>query len=246
MARIPDKLKKDSIFQAAFDVRFTCRDLAEVVVGRLAGQPQWKQWDVQRLPVADIPSAIRQQDPTLQFQPLLELRAKDSARLVRIGERSFSCHALLPYPGWTVWKPELSAAIDLLYGSFEDFAATRFGFRYVNTMTPDHFINDVADLRLAVRVADAPLGSPLMVNYQRNRDDDHIAVVRIASREFVSNPVPSTLSAVVDIDIYTPEKYVSRDEKQAAVWLESAHVQLKEEFFQLFTDEILEKLREDT
>jgi uncharacterized protein (TIGR04255 family) len=244
MAKIPTKLKKDAIFQAIFDVRFTCGELPEVVVGKLAGHTRWKGWAVQRLAVADIPAAIRQQDPSLQHQPLIELQEKSGVRLVRIGDRSLSCIALPPYPGWTAWEPELNAVIDLLHQSFDDFVATRFGLRYINSMTPEHFIKGTGDLRVSVSVADAPLAGPLMLQYRRNRDVDHAAMIRIAARDFVANPMPADLSAIIDVDVFTSEKYRSTDPKQAKAWLGSAHTVLKEEFFRLIPDEILEKLSE--
>jgi uncharacterized protein (TIGR04255 family) len=241
MIKIPDKLKKDAIFQALFDVRFTCRDLPEVVVGKLAGNAHFKGWAVQRLAFADLPASLRQRDPALQHQPLMELRG-NANQLVRIGDRSLSCHVLPPYPGWTAWQPELNAEIDLLYALFEDFTAVRFGLRYINALTLQHFVKDVSSLRLAVNVADAPFHGPLILNYQRERDSDHIAIVRVASREFVTNPLPSDLAAVVDIDVSTPAKFSSTDTNQAKAWLLIAHTQLKEEFFPLFSDETLEKL----
>jgi uncharacterized protein (TIGR04255 family) len=244
MIKIPQKLKKDGIFQAIFDVRFTSRDLPEVVVGRLAGHGHWKGWDVQRLPVADIPATIRHQDPNLQFQPLFELREKSGLRLVRISDRAFSCHALPPYPGWTAWEPELKADIDLLHNSLDDFVATRLGLRYINALTPEHLVSDTSDLRVSVRVADAPLAGPLILNYQRDCDAEHMAIVRIASREFVTNPVPADLTAIIDVEVYTPAGFTSKSPQQATAWLGLAHTQLKEEFFRLFSDELLERLLE--
>jgi uncharacterized protein (TIGR04255 family) len=244
MAKIPKKLKKDAIFQAIFDIRFTSRDLPEVVVGKLAGHSRWKGWDVQRLAFADIPTTIRQQDPTLQFQPLFELRDRSGARLVRVGDRSLSCHALAPYPGWTAWQPELDTAIDLLHQSFDDFVATRFGLRYINALTPEHFVKDISDLRVSVKIADAPCAGPLVLNYQQDRDVDHTAIVRISSREFVINPMPTDLSAIVDVDVFTPPSFTSNDPNQGKMWLVDAHTQLKDEFFRLFHVEMLEKLSE--
>lgn len=244
MAKIPKKLKKDGIFQAIFDIRFTSGDLPEVIVGKLASHSLWKGWDVQRLPISDIPATLRHQDPNLQFQPLFELKEKGGRRLVRIGDRSFSCVALPPYPGWTAWQPELNAAIDVIYQSFGDFTAKQLGLRYINTMTPDLLIKDTSDLRISVNVAGAPLQGPLVLNYQREASKDHIAIIRIASRDFVLNPSPPDLSEIIDIDVSTLATFSSNNSKIAVAWLGDAHTLLKEEFFRLFTDETIDKLAE--
>jgi uncharacterized protein (TIGR04255 family) len=83
MARIPAKLKKDPIAEATFDLRFTSGDLPEVVVGALAAH--WKGFTAQRLPIADVPATIREQDQTFRYQPIIELRSSDHSRLVKIG-----------------------------------------------------------------------------------------------------------------------------------------------------------------
>ena len=243
MAKIPDKLKKDAIFQAVFDIRFTSKDVTpEIVTGKLASHAQWRGWSVQRLAFADIPAAVRQQDPGLQFQPLIELH--NAGRLVRIGERSLSCHTLAPYPGWTVWEPELRAAIDALLSSLENLVVTRFGLRYLNAIGPEHFINGVGELRLSVSVAGASLSGPLLVHFQHDRDPQHVAIVRISSREFVTNPQPPDLAAIVDIDVFTPASFSSADPNAAKAWLGRAHELEKEEFFRLIPDDIVEKLTE--
>jgi len=244
MAKIPDKLKKDAIFQALFDIRFTSKEVTpEIVTGKLASHNQWKGWSVQRLAFADIPAAVRQQDPGLQFQPLIQLQT--AGRLVQIGERSLSCHTLAPYPGWTAWEPELRAAIDVLHSSFENLQVTRFGLRYMNAVGPEHFINTVGELRLSVRVADASLaGGPLLLHYQHDRDPEHVALVRVSSREFVVNPQPPDLAAVIDVDVFTPASFSSADPDAAKAWLERAHELEKEEFFSLIPDDIVQKLTE--
>jgi uncharacterized protein (TIGR04255 family) len=244
MTKIPNKLKKDAIFQALFDIRFTSRDVTpEIITGKLASHSRWKGWSVQRLAFADIPAAVRQQDPALQFQPLIELHSAHG-RLVRIGERSLSCHTLAPYPGWTVWEPELRATIDVLHSSFENLVVTRFGLRYINAVGPEHFINSVGELRLSVKIAGASPAGPLLLHYQHDRDPDHVAIVRISSREFVVNPQPPDLAAVIDVDVFTPASFSTADPEAAKAWLGRAHELAKEEFFRLIPDNIVRKLTE--
>jgi uncharacterized protein (TIGR04255 family) len=135
--------------------------------------------------------------------------------------------------------------MEVLFSSFENLAVTRFGLRYINVISPEHFINGVGDLRISVTVADTALASPLLLHYQHERDAAHAAIVRISAREFVTNPQPPNLSAIVDVDIFTLANFVSTDVDAAKTWLRQAHTLAKEEFFRLIPADVLQKLRED-
>jgi uncharacterized protein (TIGR04255 family) len=243
MASLPRKLKNVPISEATFEVRFMCSDLPEMVVGDLASH--WKGWAAQRLPVADIPFVIRKADPNLQFQPMMELRNREQPRLVRFSEQVLSYHVQAPYPGWSEWSPELVGVIDFLFGAFENFRATRLGLRYLNALSPTHFVTDIKSLNFSTSVGGAGLDVPINLNYQIKDGDDRSALIRIASKEFVNNPSPPELVAVIDVDVFTPPTFSTSEAKTAKGWLEAAHDFEKREFFRLFTDELVSKLRED-
>jgi uncharacterized protein (TIGR04255 family) len=238
--RTPEKLKKDAVAESLFEVRFTCRVLPEIAVGNLVTRGPWQKWSTLRLATADIPAPIRNNDPNLQFSPIFELRHDN--RVVKVGERVFSYHALTPYPGWTAWKPELDSAIDTIFGALEGFTATRLGLRYLNALTPDHFVNDISDLHLEVSIATEPVRPPLNLNYQQTLTANHVAMMKLASREFIGNPVPAELTVLADVDVYTVPGFSSSDAAQTKAWLVEAHELAKVEFFKLFTAEHLDRL----
>jgi uncharacterized protein (TIGR04255 family) len=183
----------------------------------------------------------RQADPNLAYEAVLERR--DAKRVVKIGDRVFSYHALSPYPGWDLWEPELLRALEFVFTTVEGFAARRIGFRYINVLTSDHSVHSAKALNFSVAVAGASLDAPLNLNYLRTPSELHSAMVRIASKEFVQNPV-SGLSALVDIDIFSPPGFSTADISQAKEWISQAHDCLKEEFFGLLTDTLKQPLME--
>lgn len=244
MARIPRKLKIDPIAEALWEVRFASNDISEVVIGKLASREEWRQFRSQRLPFADIPAAIREADPNLAAQPTLQLQSGDDRRIVKIGPKVISYHALRPYPGWEVFQPELVGCARFLFSALADFTATRFGFRYTNILTKDHLIDEVSGLNFQVALDGSPLRCPLNLNYQRLRSDCHIALVRVASREFVLNPLPEDFAALADVDIFTPEGFETSELDIAQQWLSTAHEILKDEFFTLLPEPIIAQLEE--
>lgn len=183
MRDLPRKLKKDAVAEALLEVRFDSTELGELVVGKLASHEMWKGFASTRLPLADIPAPIRQADPNLAYQAVLERRNSDTTRVVKFGDRVFSYHALPPYPGWDLLEPELLRAMEIVFVSVDGFTAKRFGFRYINVLTPEHSVHGAETLNFNVAVARAPLGAPLNLNYLRILSDQHQAIVRIASKE---------------------------------------------------------------
>jgi uncharacterized protein (TIGR04255 family) len=242
MARIPRKLKNDPIVEALFELRFTSSEISEVVVGKLASWEQWKRFTKQRLPVADVPTTMREQDPNLIYQPVLQLQSEGN-RVVKIGPRVLSYHALPPYPGWAVFEPELTSCTEQLFSTLSDVTATRFGFRYINVLTKDHLIESLQDLNFDIRLEGQTLTCPTNLNYQRTWTAKHNSLVRIASKEFVQNPA-AHLAALVDVDIFTPEQFKSTTGTEAQGWIGEAHEILKKEFFNLLPEAIIEKLEE--
>jgi uncharacterized protein (TIGR04255 family) len=247
MARIPRKLKTDPISEGLLEIRFACQDVPEVIVGRLASSPLWVGGVTTRLPSADIPAPIRNLDPNLKFVPTLEIRPTTGGRLVRIGEHSISYHTLKPYPGWGIYSVELTKAVSAVFAcGFTGFKIERLGFRYINSMREqEHGIHGVDDLNVSVEISGTRVQPPLNINYGREHTPEHKSLVRLASSEFVLSPGGEPRpSAVVDIDIFTPDNTSPNTEAGVGAWVETAHTLLKGEFFGLFTKKMFDDLVE--
>jgi uncharacterized protein (TIGR04255 family) len=243
MQRIPRKLKKDPIVEAILELQFTSDSIPEIVLGRLLSNGDWANWHSHRLPLSNVPAPIREQDPNLVHQPLFQLQREDGSRIVKVGPNVLSYHALQSYPGWSVLEPELKACFGHLYSTLKEVIATRFGIRYLNVFTREHYIEDISKLEIAVTLAGEPLNGPLNLNYQRTLTLQHNAMIRIASVEFVQNPSPG-MTALVDIDIFTPKDFRATSAREVDVWTAEAHDLLKAEFFTLLPDHLIDKLEE--
>ncbi len=241
---LPDRLKSDAIAEAVFELRFESSvsaavpELAFVPLVASFGHP-----NVQRLPLADFPPAIRQSDPNLKFQPALELRATDGKRVVKVGANVVSYHALAPYPGWMVVREEMNDAIGKLFQTVPDVQIVRIGLRHINLLTAEHhFVNGPGDMDFAVQVEGRPLVESLNLNYSKALGDEHIATIRIATPDLVVGP-KSDFAVLVDVDVATPEGFATRSSAHAGEWLESAHQFEKQEFFSLIPSELIDKMR---
>src|SRR5262245_16365579 len=114
---LPTKLKNDAIVEAVFELRFTCGLPSELVIGRLAALSVVQGFDAQRLPTADIPELLRQQDANLRYQPSLQLTQTMPSRMARLGGSLISYHVLAPYPGWTVFSGVIRTLVRDVFGA---------------------------------------------------------------------------------------------------------------------------------
>jgi len=241
----PKKLKVDPIVEALLEVRFTSAELPEFVIGKLVAESQWTKLAPERLPFADMPGPIRDSDPTLKFQPTIQLVSPTKAFAVKIGPHVLSMHTLKPYPGWAVFGDELHRGLAFLFSALAGFQAVRFGFRYVNMFTKEqHGVSGLNELNLHISLANDALNTDANLNYIRSSGSDFNSLVRLASAAFVA-PRPGDMTVLADIDIFTPDAFSTADVDVAHAWLENAHNLLKDEFFKLFTDDLKKRLVEN-
>ena len=195
--------------------------------------------------MAELPASIRQQREEFKYNPVLELKNEGTARVVRISENAISIHAFAPYPGWAVFKPEISKAVKWVAESLEGFKPTRLGFRYVNRLNKaEHLVGGVADLAYTAKIGKDVCEGPQNFNYMRTASERHQVLVRIASPHFVTGSAGKALDALVDVDVFTPDNWETNSIDAVLEWLDQAHTFEKTEFFKLLPPKILAELVE--
>lgn len=196
---IPEKLKHDAIIEAVFEIRFAADQIPEILYGRLADHPGWKNLEQKRLPAYEIPASLRQADENLRYQPLWELHSRDTS--VRIGPQVLSYHQRA-YPGWAAFEPMLTEVVELLFQKAEKVSINRLGIRYINALRPSmHGISGINDMDMSISIDQRHLESEFNLNFSNKVDDHTSYTVRIASPEFVQGDLPKDTSIYVDIDV---------------------------------------------
>jgi uncharacterized protein (TIGR04255 family) len=243
MPDLRQKLRRDGIVEALFEIRFNTSEIAELFTGKIAGGLGRIADDltVQRLPMADIPGPMRRADANLMFQPTLQLSS--TTRLGRIGDRVISWHILPPYPGWNVVKPEIQQVRDVLASSIENVEVLRYGFRYINLLdNEDHHVPGLSASTLTLTVGGQAIPEQWNVNYLRESKRAWMTV-KLASKEFVQGATPRPFDLIIDLDANTDRK-ACPPLAEAVDWAQEAHTLMEDEFFRLLKPEILQYLRE--
>lgn len=245
MKQLPKKITPDAIREALFEMRFEHDELAEVIVGKLAGRAEWSGFAAQRLASGTLPDELRQSDVALRYLPSVELRHPGGGELVRVGPQMCSHHILGEYVGWAKFSAKLAETAAAVVSVAPSLRLTRLGLRYINALTStEHFISSVYDLNISIKVAGDNPSPTVVLGYEIDAPNGMAGVVKIVSPRFVEGPVPSSTVAVVDIDIFSENRFEA-DVGAIQQWLNLAHGIEKEAFFSLLRDETVQRLMEN-
>jgi len=243
---LPIKLKCDAIVEALLEFRFESQLLPDIFIGRFADRESWQGWAQNLLPAYNLPPQLRTIDPNVQYAPTIELVDKEGARVLRIGPSVISYHRKAPYVGWAKFKPELEQVTAALFGAAKDAVIKRLGLRYMNSLRQNvHGIAALTDLDLKMTVSEDAITKAANLNFTTQFEKQTACTVRIATPEFVIGVLPADTSVYIDVDVYTSEGFATKDKKVVDEWVEFAHTQEKTEFFHLFKQSTIDKLREE-
>ena len=244
---LPNKIKDDAIVEALLEVQFHSDDIGEVVIGRLSDIDELAGYTTNRLGTSNVPEALRENDPQLRFQPVIEKRAKDEKSTVRIGSHVLSYHVYAPYLGGEQFEHKLSSIINILVSKTTNFQATRLGFRYVNFLqSKKHHITSINDLALTIQLNDQRLTDGVNLAYLSSPTKMHNIMLRVATPDFVAEKnIPDDLVCIADVDVHTPVGFIANDAESVIDWVKEAHELEKKSFFSLFNKELIEKLKEE-
>lgn len=241
---IPAKIK-DAIVEAIVEIRFETKTVPEILIGRLADYEPWRGYQQRKLPMYEIPAALRQIDPNLRYQTVFELREPTGKRCVRIGPEALSCHQFAPYIGWTDLRPQLNEAIDVLFDRAEPVLLQRLGLRYINALRSDvHGIGSITDLDLTIEVATVPLAGNATLAFSTEPAANMRCTVRIATPDFVTGAVPENTTVLIDVDVFTKTAPGAVTRDVAKDWVRDAHEQEKKNFFRLLKNSTIDALKE--
>lgn len=242
---LPERLRNAPIVEALCELRFSAPpgSIQEIQIGQMASWPLWADRVLHRVGTIEVPEELLSQQPNLKYQPSLEFR--DEHTVGKIGARVVSFHALKPYPGWKLLRPQLVELAESLFRTIPDATIERVGLRYVNLLGEgDHPDIYASDLACDIVVAGVPLTDHFNLNYTRAQKSLEMTV-RVATRQFVKTALPSQFTTLVDLDVYTDAGFRAVSAGQVVDWLDIAHDVERAEFFRVLGEPLIERLRED-
>lgn len=244
MVEAPKKLKQDAIVEAVAQIQFEHSLVSEVVVGKLTASPAWAGYTPVRLPFADFPAGLRDNDPNLRFQAIIQLQRPAPGELIQIGPRSITVHHLAPYDGWAGFFPRIEEIIAALHEAVGVPYVHRTGLRYINALSPAHGFNSLWDLSFQFEVAGERPAGEFTTTYRNYLDQNLQCQLVLATPAFVAGTTIPGAVAYVDVDMSSRVPMGEATVKQLEDWFEHAHEAEKSAFFRLWPADKLDALRE--
>lgn len=197
--KLPKTLDREPLVDAVFEVRMGgAPQLADLLPGALFGQLTPKP-TLQRLPAAEIPKPVRDQDPNLTFSPVIRLDWGEFT--ISFGDRNLVIACKLPYPKWPAFKEAILSIVAKVAQVGITGPVERYSVKYVNLIQAPTLAAQIAKINMSVKVGDVEAKDDhLSVQLHRN-EGDTLHIMSVVTGAQGKMPDGQTVfGAVVDID----------------------------------------------
>lgn len=234
-SKIPNKITPCPIAEAVVELRYEPSVPAEAIVGILFNAFKSDFPTLEKLPILELPSVIRDSDPNLKYAAHYRMRSKNFQLL--IGPRSFAVINPKEYAGWTTYFSIIEKTFAILQGLQVISKPTRIGLRYISFFEKLDIFNN---LKMGFELAgNSMIGSNNVVRSEFNYESFK-CVVQLANNSVLNNTIPGS---TIDIDIIKENDAAILTNLKANI--ELAHNVEKQIFFSLLKEEYLAKFSQE-
>jgi uncharacterized protein (TIGR04255 family) len=241
MDQYPKKLNKCPLVEAIFEIRFNTlipEDAVFGIVYQSLGKIINKNVPV-ALPIVNLPSEIRRQDPNLKFQPHYQINLNNWT--ISVGPKTLLFSNRSPYVGWEEYKRFIINALDLIATSGVINQVIRTGLRYINVFEGYLFKNT----KLKLEITDGELvAEETTIHTSLKSNDGYYINLQLNNNVNIriNNQSPKRAS-LIDLDV-SKEQVLNLDTFKHSIdaVLEDSHNIERDRFFNLLTDEFLRLL----
>jgi uncharacterized protein (TIGR04255 family) len=237
--KVPKKITPCPIVETIVEIRFDTNVPGEAVFGIVYNEFKKDFPKTEKLPILQLPENIRGNDPNLIHSPCYKL--KNEELLIQVGSKVFSLVNVNAYIGWESFSKKIYDIFGRLFNVLELNKIYRLAVRYVNLFKDQNIFKE-SKLKIF-------LGTE---NFFENEINfiSNVHSENCTSRLMIVNHGEVIVNgklfrgSLVDIDtvIKTYPVGLERDISLFNNYLEKAHIDEKELFFSLLSDELLESL----
>ncbi|MBA2226665.1 TIGR04255 family protein [Thermogemmata fonticola] len=238
---IPRRLRREplieAIWQAVFEKLPVPGDfLAGILYAELCQGRQ--DWQSQRLPTADIPAAVAEQNPHLRYAAKYRIEVPGEPVLYQVGDRIVSVHCLRPYIGWSAFREKIGRVQEALAKTGSIPGPARHILRYPD-FVPLKEMPDLSGLQVQLAIGQQVIrGEPLELRVELAYQG-HVHTLRVVTQARVrlGEGTDKQEGTVVDLETRAD---CSQDWSRIAEQLDGMHQASKALFFQqLFQPEMI-------
>jgi len=244
---LPARLKKEPLVDALFQIRFTSTvPASNVLPGLLFSKfpiSTGAATRIERLPISDLPSQMRDADPFLKFQPLLKLHM--DRFMILIGDSSITVACQLPYAGWALFKQKIIEIMDILKETHLIDELERYSMKYVDIIDGKNITEQINRTNIELKIGNHKLASDHFTVRVEIKRDAFINIVQIAtSSSVVLASGEARTGLLIDVDTVADHKTAdfAKFTHELQDRLDIIHDQNKTMFFECLTPETIEYL----
>lgn len=237
--RIPVRLNKEPLLEAVWEVRFKSSKLSvgDLLPGFIYKSLSHQYPDIIRLPVAELPAPIVEQDPSFKYAPRFRLTGTNQA--IQVGGYSVSLSCRRPYSGWKTFSADILALIGVLKETGLIDHLERFSLKYLDLIELDQPPN-LNCLNIEVKVG-SHLITTLPLNLRTEIQEGslvHVVQILSPAEAFLQGDSKKLTGVLLDIDTIRP---IGESESWEVLGnhLDEAHAASKAIFFSLLTEKTL-------
>lgn len=233
ISKLPRKITPCPIWEAVVEIRFDSDIEPDAIFGILYQKVKNEYPKVEKLPILQIPEAIRLKDQDLLKQPYYKLSCDNLS--IRIGPQVFSVLCTKEYIGWE----KFSEVLEKNFNAIDDLKIVkevkRFGVRYINFFEKMNIFDNIA-------VQITKHGKPFICDGQHIKVTTNVGgfinKMQIANKARLVGR--KNTGSVIDIDVSLKEP-LNFFENKAKI-IENCHRVEKESFFELLKENFLKTL----
>ena len=238
---MPVRLGKTPLLEGIFEVRFSPKITAagDILPGLLYRLLKDEYPDVQPLPLASVPRALRSSDANLAYQAAHRLQGENTS--IKVGDKVALLSAT-NYPGWVEFKKSVEKLVRELNKTDLVAKTERFSFRYINVLSMLHPEHQLDSLNVKFEVnGQRPIERGMHLRIEQDRDG-FVAVIQMTANANAKRSDGSQIKGLlVDIDVIqnqVPTDFIS----SPTDLLERGHLVAKQLFYSLLTKDAYEAL----
>lgn len=238
---VPKRLRKEPLLEAVWEIRFSSdtESVADLLPGLIYKTMGTEYPKIERLPVANLPSAVVQQDAKLRYMPTVRLEGNPYS--IQIGEHVVSLSCRRPYTGWGKFEPKIIELAEMLKETYLLSRPERFSLKYIDVIS----LGEPPSLNLLeilIKLHTRELTTDLVQLRTELRENGYLHIVQIVSpAEAILSKEERFEGVLLDIDTICQQDgnkfWIDFREK-----LNRLHQLNKNLFFRLLKKETIEKL----
>lgn len=234
---LPIKIDPCPIVEAVVEFRFSTSLPTDAVFGVVYSKLSDVFPKMDRLPISQIPEAIRNQDPNLRYQPQYVIK-HDNLHL-KIGPRVLTFSNINEYVGWDSYSTFIKSTLDRLLDTDVIQFPERIGIRYINLFKFPILDN----LNLQIILNESKLSEQTTTLRTELAEEDILKVIQIVNNTGVMTYNYSDQGSLVDIDcIYNFPNASTDFYLRYYDLMQKAHLVEKSTFFSLLKEDFLRTL----